>query len=70
VTIIQSGKQGGGLKSRHYGTMLVVGAVGGIVAYLLFHFIIGLIWHVIEIGVVVAVIALIVWFIVKKAIDR
>jgi hypothetical protein len=70
VSIIHPDKQSGGLKVHHYGTMLAVGAVGGIIAYLLFHFIIGLIWHVIEIGVVVAVIGAIVWFVVKKALDR
>lgn len=70
MAIIPEKQSSGGLKTHHYGSILAVGAVGGIVAYLLFHFIIGLVWHVIEIAVIVAVIYLIVRFLIRRAIDR
>lgn len=69
MTLVQPEKQSN-LKPHHYGAMLAVGAVGGIIAYLLFHFIIGIVFRVVEIVVVVAVIMLLVRFVFKKATDR
>jgi hypothetical protein len=67
MTISSPEKQQSGVKPHHYGAVLAVGAIGGIIAYILFHFVIGMIFRVAEIVVIVGLIFMIGWLVFRHA---
>ncbi len=58
----------GGLKPTHWALMTGVGVVGALIAFALIVWVAGVIFHVIEIAVIVVIVAMVIRWIVGRAI--
>jgi len=65
--MIEPGRRGNGLGVTHYAGMAVIGVVGGVLALLLFIWVVGAVFRIVEIAAVIVLIGLAIRFLIGRA---